>query len=110
MSDRGLTRGVVGRTCTPPGSRGEHDAVIERLQTEYGRLQKRLDAMYVDKLDGPIDTTAYERMAESVKTEIWLPFVDTYRTQNIQAATQEYLAARDELFKYATVREVEVAF
>jgi predicted RNase H-like HicB family nuclease len=29
--------------------------------------------------------------------------------QNIQIAIQEYLAARDELFKDATVREVDVA-
>ena len=29
--------------------------------------------------------------------------------ENIQAAIQEYLAARDELLKNATVREVEVA-
>ena len=30
--------------------------------------------------------------------------------ENIQAAIEEYLAARDELLKDATVREVEVAF
>jgi predicted RNase H-like HicB family nuclease len=30
--------------------------------------------------------------------------------ENIQAAIQEYLAARDELLKNATVREIEVAF
>ena len=30
--------------------------------------------------------------------------------QNIQAAIQEYLSARDELLKNATVREVEVAY
>lgn len=29
--------------------------------------------------------------------------------QNIQAAIQEYLAARDDLLKSATVREIEVA-
>lgn len=29
--------------------------------------------------------------------------------QNIQAAIQEYLAARDDLLKNATVREIEVA-
>ena len=30
--------------------------------------------------------------------------------QNIQAAIQEYLSARDEFLKNATVREVEVAY
>ena len=33
----------------------EHDAAIERLQAEHRRLQARLDAMYVDKLDGHVD-------------------------------------------------------
>ena len=28
---------------------------IARLQTEYTKIQKRIDAMYVDKLDGRIE-------------------------------------------------------
>src|SRR5512132_2000371 len=34
----------------------DHEEAIARLQTQYDRLQNRLHAMYVDKLDGRIDT------------------------------------------------------
>jgi site-specific DNA recombinase len=33
----------------------EHEAAIGRLRAEYGRLQSRMHAMYVDKLDGNVD-------------------------------------------------------
>jgi hypothetical protein len=33
----------------------EHEAAVSRLQAENDRLQKRIDAMYVDKLDGRVD-------------------------------------------------------
>ena len=46
-----------------------HGDAIERLQAEYARLQKRLDTMYVDKLDGRIDDARYERMAANWQTE-----------------------------------------
>jgi site-specific DNA recombinase len=36
------------------------DAAIVRLQAEYNRLQNRVDAMYVDKLDGRIQTAVFE--------------------------------------------------
>jgi hypothetical protein len=47
----------------------EHEGAIERLQTERRRLQNRLDAMYVDKLDGRVDATLYERMSTSWREE-----------------------------------------
>jgi site-specific DNA recombinase len=40
-----------------------HDEAIARLQAEYSRLQNRIDAMYVDKLDGRVDTTFFDRKA-----------------------------------------------
>ncbi len=40
-----------------------HDDATERLQAKYARLQHRLDAMYVDKLDGRIDAASFDRMA-----------------------------------------------
>lgn len=39
----------------------EHSDAIARIQTEWDRLQKRIDAMYVDKLDGRIDEGFYKR-------------------------------------------------
>jgi hypothetical protein len=40
-----------------------HDQALARLQADYGRLQNRLDAMYVDKLDGQVDEAFYDRKA-----------------------------------------------
>lgn len=41
----------------------EHEAAIERPQAEHRRLQSRLDAMYIDKLDGRVDPTFDDRMS-----------------------------------------------
>jgi hypothetical protein len=41
----------------------EHDAAIGRLRAEYDRLQARVHAMYVDKLDGKVDGAFFERMS-----------------------------------------------
>src|SRR5215831_18136103 len=40
----------------------EHEGAIERLQAEHKRLQSRLDAMYVDKLDGKVEAAFFDRM------------------------------------------------
>ena len=37
-----------------------HGEAMARLQTEYNKLQGRIDAMYVDKLDGKIDGAFFE--------------------------------------------------
>ena len=37
-----------------------HDEATARLQTECRRLQSRIDAMYLDKLDGRIDTGFFD--------------------------------------------------
>jgi DNA invertase Pin-like site-specific DNA recombinase len=46
-----------------------HDEALARLQAEYGRLQHRLDAMYVDKLDGRVDDSFYDRKAAEWQAE-----------------------------------------
>lgn len=40
----------------------ERHAAIERLRAEADRLQKRIDAAYIDKLDGLVDDGFYQRM------------------------------------------------
>jgi site-specific DNA recombinase len=45
--------------------RREHEEAIKRHQTEYKRLQDRINAMYVDKLDGLVDTAFYEKCRTS---------------------------------------------
>jgi site-specific DNA recombinase len=43
--------------------RREHEKAIKRLRAEYDRLQNRIHAMYVDKLDGKVDGVFFERMS-----------------------------------------------
>ncbi len=47
----------------------EHSDAIARLQVEWDRLQKRIDAMYVDKLDGWIEEGFYKRMRAQWRDE-----------------------------------------
>lgn len=46
-----------------------HEEAVARLQDESRRLQNRLDAMYVDKLDGKIDQAFYDRRAGEWRSE-----------------------------------------
>ena len=43
--------------------RRERDQAIKRLQSEYERLQNRLNAAYVDKLDGVVEAAAFDKMS-----------------------------------------------
>lgn len=49
--------------------RREHEEAIKRYQAEYKRLQDRINAMYVDKLDGVIDTDFFEKMSNQWRAE-----------------------------------------
>ena len=49
--------------------RREHEEAIRRHQAEYARLQHRIDAMYVDKLDGLVDTAFFEKMSNLWRDE-----------------------------------------
>lgn len=51
------------------GERREHEEAIERLHAEYDRLQNRIHAAYVDKLDGTIDAAFYEKIAAEWQAE-----------------------------------------
>jgi site-specific DNA recombinase len=46
-----------------------HEEAITRLQAEYTRLQDRIEAMYVDKLDGRVDTVFFDRKAAEWRGE-----------------------------------------
>lgn len=54
-------------------SRGEtrriHEQAIKRLRAEDDKLQRRLDAMYIDNLDGRVDTETFDRLAEQWQVE-----------------------------------------
>ena len=49
--------------------RREHEEAIRRHQAEYKRLDDRIHAMYVDKLDGLVDTAFFERMSNQWREE-----------------------------------------
>ncbi|MFT3941568.1 recombinase family protein [Rhodopseudomonas sp.] len=47
----------------------EHEAAIARLKGEHERLQNRIHAMYLDKLDGRVDRAFFERMSSEWRSE-----------------------------------------
>src|SRR5215204_4756816 len=49
--------------------RREHEDAIKRLEAEAKRLNDRIHAMYVDKLDGLVDTAFFERMSNQWREE-----------------------------------------
>ncbi|TIL73213.1 MAG: hypothetical protein E5Y70_17805 [Mesorhizobium sp.] len=49
--------------------RREQEQAIERCQTQYKRVEDRLQAMYLDKLDGRIDNAFYDRMSAQWRVE-----------------------------------------
>jgi site-specific DNA recombinase len=49
--------------------RREHGAAIERLRAEHKRLGERINAMYIDKLDGRIGGDFYDRFAAEWRGE-----------------------------------------
>jgi len=46
------------------GEKLYHDEMIGNLQKQYSKLQDRLDAMYIDKLDGKIAPDFFDRKSE----------------------------------------------
>ena len=49
--------------------RREHEEAIKRHQAEYKRLDDRIRAMYVDKLDGIVEAAFYEKMSGQWREE-----------------------------------------
>lgn len=49
--------------------RHEQEEAIARLRTEWDRLQRRVDAMYLDKLDGRVDAAFFDRMSAEWRAE-----------------------------------------
>ena len=47
-----------------------HAGSVQRLESECARLQRRIDAMYVDRLDGVIDVATFERNSAAWREEI----------------------------------------
>ena len=68
--------------------RREHEEAIKRLRAEYDRLQARIDAMYIDKLDGKIGGDFFDNMAGQWRDEQTRCLRDIERHQE---AKQSYM-------------------
>lgn len=66
----------------------EHAEALKRLQGEYDRIQSRIQAMYVDKLDGKVDPGMFEQLSTEWrrKQDKCLREIERH-----QAADQHYL-------------------
>ena len=62
--------------------RREHEEGIKRYQAEYKRLQDRINAMCVDKLDGLVDKAFFERMSNQWRDEQLRCLREVERHQN----------------------------
>jgi site-specific DNA recombinase len=66
----------------------EHAEAIKRLQVEYDRIQSRIQAMYVDKLDGKVDPGMFEQLSADWRKQQDKCLRDIQRHQS---ADQHYL-------------------
>ena len=66
----------------------EHDEAIKRLQGQYDRIQTRLHAMYLDKLDGKIEGPLFDSLSVD-----WRKQQDRClrEIERFQSADQSYL-------------------
>jgi site-specific DNA recombinase len=77
-----------------------HDEAVARLQAEYTKLQNRIDAMYIDKLDGKIDAAFFESKASEWRREQ----AATRRSiESHERANQSYLTEGVKLLELANV-------
>jgi hypothetical protein len=65
-----------------------HDEAIQRLQTDYNLLQRRIHAMYLDKLDGRVDLEFSDAKSAVWREEQARMLADIERHQ---AADQSYM-------------------
>ena len=78
--------------------RREQEAAIARHQAEYDRLQARIHAMYVDKLDGRVNAAFFDSMS-----------ADWRREQDACLAHIERLKTADQSYLEEGVRILELA-
>jgi site-specific DNA recombinase len=78
--------------------RREHEGAIKRHQAEHRRLDERIHAMYVDKLDGLVDAAFFERMSNQWREEQNRCLCEIER---LQAADRSYLKEGVQLLELA---------
>ena len=79
-------RRALKESCTD--EKREHSQAVARLEKERGRIQHRIDAMYIDKLDGKVSPEFYDRMLAQ-----WRDQQDTCARDiaRLQAADDTYM-------------------
>lgn len=75
-----------------------HDEAITRLQAEYQKLESRIQAMYIDKLDGKILGDFFESMSSKWREEQSVSLSNIQKHQN---ASQHYLLEGIQLIELA---------
>ena len=75
-----------------------HDEAITRLQAEYQKLESRIQAMYIDKLDGKILGDFFESMSSKWREEQSTLLKDIQKHQNV---SQHYLLEGIQLLELA---------
>ena len=78
--------------------RREHEEAIQRHQAEYKRLDERIHAMYVYKLDGLVDAAFFERMSNQWREEQNRCLSEIER---LQAADRSYMGEGAQLLELA---------
>ncbi|HUZ72353.1 MAG TPA: recombinase family protein [Stellaceae bacterium] len=78
----------------------ECDAAIERHRAERERLQNRIHAMYIDKLDGKIDDAFFRRMSaqwrdEQLRCEHEIGLIDTADRDYLESGVRLLELAQD---------------
>ena len=76
----------------------DHETAIAALQADQERLQKRIHALYIDKLDGTIDQRFFERMTREWRDE---QERCSQQIQRHQSADQSYLEEGARLLELA---------
>jgi site-specific DNA recombinase len=78
--------------------RSEHEEAIRRHRAEHKRLDDRIHTMYVDKLDGLVDSAFFEKMSNQWREEQTLCLREIERHQN---ADRSYLDEGVQLLELA---------
>jgi hypothetical protein len=78
--------------------RREHKEAIQRHQAEHKRLENRMHAVYVDKLDGLVDAAFFERMSNQWREEQNRCLREIER---LQAADRSYMGEGVQLLELA---------
>ncbi len=104
-----VLKGVAAAVDTAGAAdREQHEAAVRRLQAEHRRLEERLEAMYVDKLDGRIAQDLYDRKAAEWRAQQAQITHQIEKHQQAEQPPMDVWALADkavELFKKQPARE-----